>query len=229
MTATAQLRHALLRLGEILRTETWRDADVSRLHPAQGRMLRLLASAPQGLSVSAIAHDLGVRQPTATRSLNTLQAKGLVEKAPGVGRALAVRLTAVGRDWLAAAGGKASVLDTAVEALSAGEQAELLSSATKMIRTLQVAGAIAPQRLCVSCAYFRPNAHPDPDARHHCAMVDAAFGDRELRLDCAEHQPAAAEQAEQAWSRWLEKPDAPSAVTDEASFFTTHPRIQTGA
>jgi len=198
-----QLRHALLRLGEVLRSESWREPGAGSLHPAQARIVRMLASRPSGLGVGAIAAELGVRQPTATRSLNALTAKGLVEKSPGAGRALAVRLTDAGRAWLDRAG-EASVLDAAIDALSPAEQADFLATSSKMIRTLQVTGAISPQRLCVTCAYFQPHAHGGADAPHHCALINAAFGDRDLRLDCGEHQSAPQQQADQAWSRWTE-------------------------
>jgi len=66
--------------------------------------------------------------------------------------------------------------ERALETLSTREQTELLQLVIKTIRALQVSGAIAPQRMCVTCQYFRPNTHKDPHAPHHCAYVDAAFG-----------------------------------------------------
>jgi hypothetical protein len=57
--------------------------------------------------------------------------------------------------------------------------------------------------MCVTCRYFRPDAHQDEANPHHCEYVDAAFGDHLLRVDCSEHQ-AAPEEAQQAnWSAWL--------------------------
>jgi hypothetical protein len=58
-----------------------------------------------------------------------------------------------------------------------------------MIRTLQERGEIPVSRMCVTCRFFRPNVHAHPEPPHHCAFVDAPFGDRELRLDCADHEP----------------------------------------
>jgi hypothetical protein len=34
--------------------------------------------------------------------------------------------------------------------------------------------------------------HPEAAEPHHCAFVDAPFGNRALRLDCAEHEQAVA-------------------------------------
>jgi hypothetical protein len=42
--------------------------------------------------------------------------------------------------------------------------------------------------MCVTCRYFRPHVHSDPERPHHCAFVDAPFGDRALRLDCRDHE-----------------------------------------
>jgi hypothetical protein len=68
-----------------------------------------------------------------------------------------------------------------------------------MIRTLQERGRIPVARMCVSCRYFQPFRYPDPDRPHHCAFVDAPFGDGELRLDCPDHAAAPAEQAARTW------------------------------
>src|SRR3546814_1949368 len=68
--------------------------------------------------------------------------------------------------------------------LDDGERAAFLKGLTKMIGALQTRGTIPVQRMCVSCAHFRPNVHSDAATPHHCAFVDAAFGDASLRLDC---------------------------------------------
>jgi hypothetical protein len=72
----------------------------------------------------------------------------------------------------------------------------------KIIRGLQEAGDIPVQRMCVTCRYFRPNVHDDRDRPHHCAFVDAAFGDPQLRLDCTEQEPASAAESRANWISW---------------------------
>ena len=59
-----------------------------------------------------------------------------------------------------------------------------------MIKRLQDAGAIPIQRMCVSCRHFRPYAHADAAKPHHCAFVNAAFGQRDLRIECRDHSMA---------------------------------------
>jgi len=96
--------------------------------------------------------------------------------------------------------------------LDPAEQVVLLRSLVKLIRTLQVAGEVPPQRMCPTCRYFRPHAHADATDPHHCAYVDAPFGDRHLRLNCAEQQDADPQQQAQAWERFTSggAPDGPS-------------------
>jgi hypothetical protein len=87
----------------------------------------------------------------------------------------------------------------AVGELSTAEQATFLRALVAMIRTLQEKGRIPIARMCVSCRFFRPFRHDDPARPHHCAFVDAPFGDAELRLDCADHRTAPADQAARNW------------------------------
>jgi hypothetical protein len=45
--------------------------------------------------------------------------------------------------------------------------------------------------MCATCVFFRPDVHDDPERPHHCAFVDAPFGDRQLRLDCDDYRRSA--------------------------------------
>jgi DNA-binding MarR family transcriptional regulator len=197
---TIALRERLLdgleRLASVMRADVRRSAALRRLNPAQDAILRLLLARPTGVRVSALAGHLGVRQPTITDSVIALERKGLVcRQADAVdARAVVVKVMPNARPQKALE--CTSHIAAALADLSEAEQASLLKTLIKLIRNLQLRKAIPPQRLCVTCKYFRPNVHPQPEAPHHCAFVDAPFGDRALRLDCAEHEPAnSAEQA----------------------------------
>jgi hypothetical protein len=45
------------------------------------------------------------------------------------------------------------------------------------------------------CRFVRPYLHANAREPHHCAYVDAPFGDGELRVDCADHVPLRSEDA----------------------------------
>jgi len=53
--------------------------------------------------------------------------------------------------------------------------------------------------MCVTYRYCRPHVHADPLHPHHCAFVDAACGDRDLRVDCPDHASAPDREASRAW------------------------------
>jgi hypothetical protein len=75
-----------------------------------------------------------------------------------------------------------------------------------MIRSLQIKGRIPVARMCVSCRFFQPYRHRDPDRPHHCAFVDAPFGDGELRLECGDHAAATDQQARRTWRAFRHGP-----------------------
>jgi DNA-binding MarR family transcriptional regulator len=191
------------RFASAMRTEVRRTVASRGLNPAQDAILRMLLARPAGLRVQALAEHLGVRQPTVTDSVIALERKGLVRRQadPADARATIVKVTPEALTKPAAA--VPSLAAAALADLSEAEQVRLLKTLIKLIRSLQLRHAIPPQRLCVSCKYFRPNVHPEAEAPHHCAFVDAPFGDGALRLDCAEHEQASAPEIAQNWDAFM--------------------------
>lgn len=184
---------ALSKVGLALREQAWKDTVPAGLNPTQAQVLVVLArAAGSGMRLSAIADHLGVSAPTASDSVSALVAKGFVSKgpAPDDGRALAVTLTASGRARAREMAEWPDLLLSAVDVLEPHEEAILLKGLLKVIRELQEQGRIAASRMCLTCRYFRPHVHADVRAPHHCAFVDAPFGDRDLRVDCIDHEPA---------------------------------------
>lgn len=191
----------LAKIGIALKQQAWAEAGGRGLTPTQGQVLALLRANPDGLRLRALAEQLGVTAATASDSVTALHRKGLVTKdaATGDGRGVVVLLTPTGIGEAAAAATWPDFLLEAVGELSPAEQATFLRALVAMIRTLQEKGRIPVARMCVSCRFFRPFQHDDPARPHHCAFVDAPFGDGELRLDCPDFQTASADQAAQNW------------------------------
>jgi DNA-binding MarR family transcriptional regulator len=191
----------LAKVGLALKQQAWAEAGGRGLTPTQGQVLALLRASPGGLRLGVLAAQLGVTAATTSDSVAALARKGLVAKAALAGdrRAVLVRLTPAGVREAAAAAAWPDFLLEAVDELSPDEQAAFLRGLVTMIRTLQERGRIPVARMCVSCRFFRPYRHDHPTTPHHCAFVDAPFGDGELRLDCPDHLPAPAGQAERAW------------------------------
>jgi DNA-binding MarR family transcriptional regulator len=191
----------LAKVGLALKQQAWAEAGGRGLTPTQGQVLALLRASPGGLRLGVLAAQLGVTAATTSDSVAALARKGLVAKAALAGdrRAVLVQLTPAGVREAAAAAAWPDFLLEAVDELSPDEQAAFLRGLVTMIRTLQERGRIPVARMCVSCRFFRPYRHDHPTTPHHCAFVDAPFGDGELRLDCPDHLPAPAAQAERTW------------------------------
>jgi biotin operon repressor len=168
-----RLREAFARVGAVMRADDWIRARDMGLNPAQMAILEATEGHESGLGVKNIALRLGVSQPSVTESVSTLERKGYIVK-----------------QSLSAGKAAQGAADRATRALSEAEQADLLISLIKMIRHLQEAGAIPVQRMCASCRYFRPFAHADRARPHQCDFVNASFGQRDLRIECREHETA---------------------------------------
>jgi DNA-binding MarR family transcriptional regulator len=191
----------LAKIGIALKQQAWAEAGGRGLTPTQGQVLALLRANPDGLRLGTLAEQLGVTAATTSDSVAALQRKGLVAKKPSIGdgRGVVVVLTSAGSLEAAAAAAWPDFLLEAVGELSPAEQATFLRALVAMIRTLQEKGRIPVARMCVSCRFFRPYQHDDLLRPHHCAFVDAPFGDAELRLDCPDHRTAPADQAAHNW------------------------------
>lgn len=186
-----RIEEGLARLAAVIRADDWNRAKAAGINPTQQGVLDYLRGRPQGSGLTDIAVHLLISQPTATDSVAALERKGLVERRASETdrRAVRVLLTEAGVALLegSSTDGKARV---AVERLDEAGKAELLLTVVRLIKTLQDIEAVPVQRMCVTCRHFAPFAHPDGEKPHHCHYVDAAFGQRELRIDCHEHDTA---------------------------------------
>lgn len=183
----------LAKLGTALRHRSWRGASPLGLTPTQGEILARLVDEP-GASLAQVAEALAVRPATASEAVATLAKKGLVRKSRrgDDGRALSISLTVEGREAAEKTAEWPDFLARAVGELDAREQEVLLRALLGMIRALQSRGEIPTSRMCLTCRFFRPAFHDDPRRPHHCAFVDAPFGDSDLRVACADHETAVA-------------------------------------
>jgi DNA-binding MarR family transcriptional regulator len=206
MTANAHIMTGLSRIGMLLRSEGWRQAEATGLTPTQSQILaHLVARGPA--RIGAIATEIAVTQPTTSDAVAALVRKGYVEKWPDPADARAVRLhpTDAGTRLAGQLAVWPDALLAALDMLDGDERAVFLKGLTKMIGALQMRGAIPIQRMCVSCTHFRPHFYSDAATPHHCAFVDAAFGDASLRLDCDDHVEADASARLESWARFTKE------------------------
>jgi DNA-binding MarR family transcriptional regulator len=210
------LASALRRLANLAHTTSWDQWATQRLTPTQRRILNVVASRRESLTLSALARELGVTPATASDSVGALESKGLVEKRRSNvdGRALALMLTIEGHSSVTALAALPDPLQDAFGALTAGEQEIFYRSAIKMIRGLQVSGALPVSRMCVRCRFFEPFKTPGSPTPHHCQLANSPLADRHLRIECAEHESADDETLSRIWERFNApaQPDGPPDV-----------------
>jgi DNA-binding MarR family transcriptional regulator len=196
----------LEKIGLALKSQSWQDAGQQGLTPTQGQILALLIDKGEsGMRLSEVATNLGVTAATASDAVTSLVEKSLVQKTKSLQdkRAIAITLTLQGQQAAVQTAAWSDFLLTTVDELTPAEQVIFLRGLTKMIRKLQVQGQVSVAKMCVTCQFFQPNRYPNSDRPHHCALVDAPFGDRHLRLNCAEQVAADPETANQNWQHYL--------------------------
>ena len=196
----------LSKIGLAQKSHEWHRAVELGITPTQGQTLVTLRMHPDtGLRLGEIADRLAITVATASDVVSALAHKGLVQKQRQSedGRALAITLTDAGRREADRVASWSEFLLEPIATLTPAEREIVLRCLIKVIRALQERGLIPIARMCVTCQYFRPNVHPDAKHPHHCALVNAAFGDHHLRLECPEHVAASHEQATSAWSAFI--------------------------
>ena len=202
-----RLISGLAKIGLALKSHAWKDAGSQGLTPTQGAILALLRAKGTGeWRLFSISRALAVSAPTASEAVTALVRKGLVSKGRAATdqRALLVQLTPKGRAEAERTAHWPDFLIAAVDELSPVEQEVFCRGLTKMIHALQERREVPISRMCVTCRHFRPSVYDDPDTPHHCAFVNAAFGERHLRFDCPEHDAAPVELRQENWNRFIE-------------------------
>ncbi|WP_395296060.1 MarR family winged helix-turn-helix transcriptional regulator [Kitasatospora hibisci] len=194
LSPSEQLLIGLARLGQAVRLSTWHNAGPTKLTPLQADILLYLAGDPRPRRQGEIVTALASTAPTVSDAVRALAAKELVDRQRDRTdtRAVTLTLTGAGRAEAERLAVVPPPLRDALAALDEDDVAAMLRGTTAMVRVLQQHRAVPVSRTCVTCRFYRPDAHPEnPHEPHHCDFVDAPFGDGGLRLDCPDHETAA--------------------------------------
>jgi DNA-binding MarR family transcriptional regulator len=189
----AKLVAALERVGQALRVQMWDTAKEHGLSPTQLQvLLRLASDPPTRRRIGVLAGELDVTHPTVSDAVAVLRRKGLVDRDAAAGRRAALSLSARGQAVAARLADWDERTRRQLADLPVADKQATLRLLLDLVAGLQRSGAITVARMCVTCRFFRRDAHPGSPRPHHCALVDAPLGTGELRVDCAEHEPRAA-------------------------------------
>jgi DNA-binding MarR family transcriptional regulator len=191
----ARLLAALERIGNALHKGRWDAAYAQRLSGTQAQLLLYLAThGGKPPRVGRLAEEFGLKHSTISDVLAALQAKGLLVRQPDPAdqRATVIQLTPKGKKVASRLGSWAAEARQHLARLSPEAQAQLLATLLELIARWQQAGLIPLSRCCTTCLYFQPQVHADPQAPHHCQLLDQPLRLEALRVDCPDHQPAPA-------------------------------------
>lgn len=188
-----QIAHGFLRIAQVLRQDGYRGRERHGLSVTQAQLVALVASRGP-LRVGEIARELGVTSASASDSLRALDEKGLIGRssAPGDRRATLISLSPEGHLVAPLVAESVTRLVDAVSVLPGETRDVLLGALVELIAELAAEGVIAPARLCATCAWFEPGAHPGEARPNHCRFVDEPLGPADLRIECSDHTPSAA-------------------------------------
>ncbi|MEU7827208.1 MarR family winged helix-turn-helix transcriptional regulator [Catellatospora sp. NPDC049133] len=189
---TEQLVTGLARLGQAIRIGARRNPGPYALSELQADIVTYLAGDLRPRRQNEVVRALASTAPTISDAVRTLLAKELVERERDAldSRAFVLTLTPAGVAEARRLTEVAPDVRAAISALAPDDLAAMLRGTTTIIRELQDRHAIPLTRMCLTCRFFAPDAHPEDPARpHHCLFADAPFGDAELRVTCSDHEP----------------------------------------
>lgn len=180
---------AVERLGRALRAARQELATRHELSLLGLSVIELLADG-RSRRVGDLAAELDVSQPTISDAVTVLHKRGLVrrDRDPADLRSTLVATT---RDGARLA---ARTVDELGPLLAAGtgtddDRATTLRVLLGEIARLQAAGVITVNRSCLTCRHYQP---PRQRSRARCLLLASALADRDLRVDCPEHEQATA-------------------------------------
>ncbi len=182
---------ALDRLARAQRQQRQTAASRLGITPLQGELLKTLGEGPPPAAVvGMLARELGVSQPTVTDSLAALERKGLVlrSRSGPDQRRTRLELTDPGRAMVLALAQAEEEVIQAVSSLAQEQQETAYAQLLTFIERFVHAGLIDVARTCLTCKYLSSA----PDGGRRCLLLDMALPDAALRVNCPEHEPAAA-------------------------------------
>ena len=185
---------SLERISQVFRVLLRGEAQGYGLSPIQALFLvHLLHHGPALRRVSQLAREFDLTRATVSDAVGSLEEKGLIcrEPWPHDMRVTTLCLTPAGEYTTRELAAWANVVEEHLTGRSPEEKEMVMRFLIDLIGSLQKSSMISVARMCVTCRFFRPDAHPGEDSSHHCGLLDVPLAGSELRTDCPEHELAA--------------------------------------
>jgi DNA-binding MarR family transcriptional regulator len=191
----ARIVAALERVSHTLHKALWDAAWKEGLSASQLQFLiYLLFYGQEDAGIGQLAERFALRHSTVSDAVTALESKGLIQRSACAAdrRAVVLRLTPEGKRVARRLARWAEGVRSQLAQMEGPAKATFLATLLDLIARLQQAGQISVVKTCTTCHYFERHRHTDPEAPHHCRLLDQPLRLIELRLDCPEHLPASA-------------------------------------
>jgi DNA-binding MarR family transcriptional regulator len=189
----ARIVAMLERLSQVFRVRLREEARERNLSPIQALFLIYLLHHDVELRrVSQLSREFDLTQATVSDAVASLETKGFVrrEQWPEDRRVVTLRLTPDGEELATTLSDWADPVREHLVGFSQEERKAVMRFLMDLAGSLQKSGLITVARMCVTCRFFRRDAHPGEASPHHCGLLDVPLGSSNLRVDCPEHEAA---------------------------------------
>jgi DNA-binding MarR family transcriptional regulator len=189
----AKIVAALERLGQAFRVLLRERAREHNLSPIGAQFLVYLLHHDVELRrVGQLAREFDITPATVSDAVDSLEAKGLVERErwPEDRRVITLRLSPQGELLATELSSWADTIGERLDLYSPEEKEVVMRFLMLLIGSLQKAGIVTVARMCVTCRFFQRDVRPGAGQPHHCGLLDVPLGAPDLRIDCPEHEPA---------------------------------------
>jgi DNA-binding MarR family transcriptional regulator len=188
MSMDSRIIAALERISQAFRVLLWTESEDYALSPIQIQVLIFLLYHPSSMrKVGYLASEFNLSKPTISHTVKLLEQKKLLFRETEVhdGRSSVIHLSKKGREIAIKTAAFSKGLRDPIHELHPDDKESMLFGLMDIIHHLNEAGVITIQRMCFTCAHYRPGYQGYP---HFCGLLNRKLENNELRLDCPEHQ-----------------------------------------
>lgn len=146
---------------------------------------------PRYKGIGAIAKRFSIAPATASRIVDNLEKKGLVERTRSEQdrRSVRVELTAVGKRTIRKIMEIVARLEGYAHRLAEEEQGALAKGLEEILQSFHREGYLASFGVCRSCPFFEEDAYPRAPKPHLCRLTGERLSERESYLERLSEPP----------------------------------------
>ncbi|MFV0605234.1 MAG: MarR family winged helix-turn-helix transcriptional regulator [Niabella sp.] len=177
---------ALERISEAFRVLLWNESKENALSPIQIQILIFIYfHSVEKCKVGYLADEFNMTKATISDSVRVLLEKDLIAKEPDSfdTRSYTLSLTPTGKSLAKKASGFAASIERPVGNLSIEQKTVMLHGLLQLINNLNKTGVITVQRMCFTCSNYLFE-----DGAHYCKLLKSKLVDKDLRIDCPDHE-----------------------------------------